>query len=151
MKSAGIFANYHGSSRFFISPPLSLRSILPIGMERRDGLEKLARSRTRGGVYSTLGPESSGKEARKASQRWLMPVTNTIQGSHLRDTRNPIRGFDLHKPTLDRVTRGHLTSCSLTCTPRGQQRWPLLLRRDIRHYASDHGPQRRGSSSMPFF
>lgn len=39
-----------------------------------------------------------------------MPVTNTIQGSHLRDTRNPIRGFDLHKPTLDRVTRGHLTS-----------------------------------------
>lgn len=60
-------------------------------------------------------PKSSpGKEARKASQRWLMPVTNTtIQGSHLRDIRNPIRGFDLHKPTLDRVTRGHLTSAHL--------------------------------------
>lgn len=42
-----------------------------------------------------------------------MPVTNTIQGSHLRDIRNPIRGFDLHKPTLDRVTRGHLTSAHL--------------------------------------
>lgn len=35
-----------------------------------------------------------------------MLVTNTIQGGHLRDTRNPIRGFDLHKPTLYRVTRG---------------------------------------------
>lgn len=35
------------------------------------------------------------------------------QGSHLRDIRNPIRGFDLHKPTLDRVTRGHLTSAHL--------------------------------------
>lgn len=68
-------------------------------------------------------------------------VTNTIQGSHLRDIRNPIRGFDLHKPTLDRVTRGHLVRCS-----KDGRWWP----RDIRHYANDDGP-RGGASSMPFF
>lgn len=48
----------------------------------------------------------SGKEAHEELQRWLMLVTNTIQRGHLRDIRNPIRGFDLHKPTLYRVTRG---------------------------------------------
>lgn len=48
-----------------------------------------------------------GKEAHEELQRWLMLVTNTIQNGHLRDVRNPIRGFDLHKPTLYRVTRGH--------------------------------------------
>lgn len=74
----------------------------------------LARSRTRRARLHSRPKSSPGKEARKASQRWLMPVTNTIlQGSHLRDIRNPIRGFDLHKPTLDRVTRGHLTSAHL--------------------------------------
>lgn len=74
----------------------------------------LARSRTRRARLHSRPKSSPGKEARKASQKWLMPVTNTIlQGSHLRDIRNPIRGFDLHKPTLDRVTRGHLTSAHL--------------------------------------
>lgn len=52
------------------------------------------------------GSRSGGREAREGSQRWLMLVTNTIQGGHLRDIRNPIRGFDLHKTTLYRVTRG---------------------------------------------
>lgn len=41
-----------------------------------------------------------------------MLVTNTIQVGHLRDVRNPIRGFDLHKPTLYRVTRGHRSRLS---------------------------------------
>lgn len=55
---------------------------------------------------------SAGKEAREELQRWLMLVTNTIQDGHLRDIRNPIRGFDLHKPTLYRVTRGQRSRLS---------------------------------------
>lgn len=117
---------FHLSPR--LASPLPPRFILSddIDDRRRKGDWRcgLAFRKTRwNGVEDTKGeaarfrsrPKSSpGKEARKASQRWLMPVTNTtIQGSHLRDIRNPIRGFDLHKPTLDRVTRGHLTSAHL--------------------------------------
>lgn len=36
----------------------------------------------------------------------MADACNQHQGGHLRDTRNPIRGFDLHKPTLYRVTHG---------------------------------------------
>lgn len=38
----------------------------------------------------------------------------------MRDARNPIRGFDLHKPTLYRVTRGRSAPRSSRC----QRRWP---------------------------
>lgn len=69
-------------------------------------------------VFVVLSSQILGERSTQRSQRWLMPVTNTIQGSHLRDIRNPIRGFDLHKPTLDRVTRGHL-SCD-------QRTWPCF-------------------------
>lgn len=55
---------------------------------------------------------SAGKEAREELQRWLILVTNTIQSSHSRNIRNPIRGFDLHKPTLYRVTRGQRSHLS---------------------------------------
>lgn len=64
-----------------------------------------------------------------------MLVTNTIQGSHLRDIRNPIRGFDLHKPTLDRVTRGHLSARQHAATNKDGRASP----RDIRHYVNDDG------------
>ena len=69
-------------------------------------------------VFVVLSSQIHGERSTQRFQRWLMPVTNTIQGSHLRDIRNPIRGFDLHKPTLDRVTRGHL-SCD-------QRTWPCF-------------------------
>ena len=59
-------------------------------------------------MLAVLSPQILWERSTQRSERWLMSVTNTIQGSHLRDIRNPIRGFDLHKPTLDRVTRGHL-------------------------------------------
>ena len=58
-----------------------------------------------------------------------MPVTNTHGAppvarerarGHLRNIRNPIWGFDLHKPTLDRVTGTHLALSGSTA-----QRWPL--------------------------